>query len=130
MKTLQVYNCCPLLFWTIIAIASKESREYSYLYLTLMDPVRRLANDIHSVASKSVPFIQALLLLCTWPFPYTAKILDRSWSYCGTATHIALELGLHRPRHISDFVWNVTVEEETLLTRRITWLACFIVNHK
>ncbi|OOF98998.1 hypothetical protein ASPCADRAFT_2424 [Aspergillus carbonarius ITEM 5010] len=45
---IKAYNANRLLLWTIIAIACKESAQFAHLYVTLVDPVRRLAGDLIS----------------------------------------------------------------------------------
>lgn len=122
------YDCCPLLFWTIIAIASKYSPRFSTLYLPLSSLVPRLVVDINIPANRSLNTIQALLLLCWWPFPFQATINDPSWTYCGLACHRALQIGIHRALYHSDFFYDGKLEQNAITERHRTWLGCYITN--
>ncbi|KAE9376216.1 hypothetical protein N431DRAFT_454779 [Stipitochalara longipes BDJ] len=122
------YSTCELLFWTIIAISSRYSEQYANLYLQLKIPLQRLATDISKFANEPLSVVQALLLICWWPFPFAATKEDPSWIYCGLATHLALQHGMHRPHNISDFCYQKTMEKDELVSWRRTWLGCFITN--
>ena len=124
------YVSCPFLFWTVIAVASKHSQQHSHLYSNLVKPVQSLAADINAAAGQSLATIQALLILCWWPFPFRATINDPSWTYCGLAIHKALQIGLHRPLHCSDFEYQAEHDSKDLTVRQKTWLACFVTNQE
>lgn len=125
---LESHASSDLLFWTVIAIASRGMSEHAELYERLTDPVKRLATDLGKATKYSFPSVQAHLLICCWPFPFGAISSDPSWTYCGLATHYALRLGLHRPRHTADFRYSIPFDQETLVLREKTWFACFIIN--
>ncbi|KAL2844809.1 fungal-specific transcription factor domain-containing protein [Aspergillus pseudoustus] len=124
-------NCtsCQLLFWAVVAISSGYAEAHTDLHLSLAGPVRRLAGiEVINTDIASLSLIHALLILCCWPQPFGATASDPSWLYCGSATHMALKMGLHRPGDVGEFVYGVPVNEEQKLIRRKTWVACFIVN--
>ncbi|RFU24632.1 hypothetical protein B7463_g11708, partial [Scytalidium lignicola] len=125
---LESYASFDVLFWTVIAIACGGLSEHSDLYIRLKNPVERLLTDINHPASHSFPQIQALLLICSWPFPFGPIDTDPSWTYCGLATHYALRLGLHRPAHTADFRYDTVYDQETMMARQKAWIACFIIN--
>lgn len=125
----QNYFSCPLLFWTVIWIASKESPKFPHLYLPMVPALKALANDIGQ-KSLAISTVQSFLLLCVWPFPFNETYEDLSWAYCGLATHLGLQLGLHRPNYISEFAGDCHVDRMTQLERRRTWIACFLLNVK
>jgi Fungal specific transcription factor domain len=82
-------------------------------------------------SAKSVYYVQAYLLLATWPqtFPPGASIQDQGWMYVGVATHMAQCLGLHRSFMSSEY--SSVRSEPTEDTRREwvrTWVGCFIVS--
>ncbi|KAH8705209.1 fungal-specific transcription factor domain-containing protein [Talaromyces proteolyticus] len=127
---LEAYDANKLLLWTIITIACKESAEYSQLYITLVDPVRRLAGDLYNIQSRDFETIQALLLLCIWPFPFQQTINDPSPMYCGLATQLSYQLGLHRPNLQMHWEYGATTSNTRVnLGRSKVWLGCFVVNH-
>lgn len=126
-----IRNCtsCPLLFWAVVAIASGYSETHRHLHLQLAGPVRRLAGvEVTRTQGASLSLIHALLILCCWPRPFGATASDPSWLYCGSATHMALTMGLHRPGDFAAFGYGAPVSEEQKLMRRKTWVACFIIN--
>lgn len=125
------HNCisCPLLFWAVVAIASSSSETYRDLHLQLVGPVRRLAGaEIVKTESATLPLIHALLILCCWPQPFCATAADPSWMYCGSATHAAVKMALHRPGNLVESICGTGITEEQILMRKKTWVACFIVN--
>ena len=117
-----------LLFWVICAVAS------SWKLQSQLAPMIKsmIAETIHT-ASHSVDTIQALLIMCCWPFRTIRLSDDPSPFYCSIATQMALQLGLHRPnqpywplRHGSlSGPSTVMADAEVRLT---TWLACYVVN--
>lgn len=97
-------------------------------YFALVDPVRRLAADLYGPQSRSLKTMQALILLCVWPFPFQQTINDPSPMYCSLATHIGFQLGLHRPLHKADFDEHAIEPAVSDCVERKTWHGCFIVN--
>jgi hypothetical protein len=128
MDLVESYNTCPLLFWIVMAIASKASRKYADLYLQLRHLIERLVADHANPASRSTYFVQALLLLCIWPFPFSAVNEEPSWLYCSLAIHMAMLLGLHRPQHPFRLLNAADAEVGDLAVQTRTWIACFVVN--
>lgn len=126
---LAEYDSNRLLLWTVLAIASKGREDMPNVYTSLVEPVRRLASGIYAPQSRSLKTMQALLLLCVWPFPFQQTINDPSTMYCSLATTIGYQLGLHRPLHRSDFDENAMGPGISNISERSTWYGCFIVNH-
>lgn len=122
------YNRCPLLFWVVVAIASKGMNGYMHLHPKLEQPIRVLATSLDSPVDHPLGTVQALLLLCWWPFSFQATRNDPSWTYCGLAVHIALRFGLHRPRHFSDFVYRDNLDDVGGQAFTKAWVGCFIIN--
>ena len=125
---LAEFSANRLLLWSVLAIASKGRTDLPNLYSSLVDPVRRLAGDIYSPQSRSLGTMQGLLLLCVWPFPFQQTINDPSPMYCSLATHIGLQLGLHRPLLRHDFDEMAKGNVTSTGAERKTWYGCFIVN--
>lgn len=122
------YDMNRLLLWTILAIAARNKADQPALFSALVDPVRRLAADIYAPQSRSLRSMQALLLLCVWPFPFQQTINDPSPMYCSLATNVGYQLGLHRPLHRDDFDETLTRPSFSNAVERSTWYGCFIVN--
>ncbi|KAL4917394.1 fungal-specific transcription factor domain-containing protein [Aspergillus aurantiobrunneus] len=122
------YEKAPLLFWTVLAIASKDSEKYASDYSRLQILVRQLVADILLLGTRSIYLVQALLLLCVWSFPHEDMNREPFSMYCAVAISMARSLGLHRPQHPFLLFAAKASEIGTLETRTATWLACFIVD--
>ncbi|KIX00718.1 uncharacterized protein Z518_09783 [Rhinocladiella mackenziei CBS 650.93] len=121
----DIYSKCPLLFWVICAVTSSLKSQFQ-----LAPMIQAMIADILHSSAHSIETVQALLILCMWPFRITKLIDDPSYFYCGLATQIGLQLGLHRPNqthshHYSAETNSTGKDDEVKLT---TWLACFVVN--
>lgn len=118
-----IYERCPTLFWVICAVASSDTARPQF-----EGPVRGLISDVLDPSMGcTVEMVQAILILCMWPFAFANQKTDSSFIYSGIATHISLSIGLHRPASDANFGNETSdryVDEEI---RRTTWLACFIV---
>jgi hypothetical protein len=120
-----IYDRCPMLFWVICAVASPDSARTRF-----EAPVRTLMLDVLDLRKESgVEMVQAILILCMWPFPFNSQKADSSFIYSGLATQISLGLGLHRPAVDAGFGTESTTTERQgdEEIRRTTWLACFVV---
>jgi hypothetical protein len=119
-----IHDKCPMLFWVICAVASPKSTRSKF-----ESPVRALVSNVLDPSmGYTVETVQALLILCTWPFAFANQKTDASFMYSGIATQISLSLGLHRPTmdpESKDATSDDCVDEKI---RRTTWLACFIVT--
>lgn len=121
---------CRLLFWAIVAVASRSVSKCRELRKNLIWPIRRLAMESAIREIHSPPLVRAYLLLCVWSMPFGAVVDDPCWTYSGIATHKALHLGLHRPLYLKEFYENQPMDSESVRLLRVTWLACFIVNER
>ncbi len=117
----------PLLFWVICAVTSswKQQGQLAPMIKTM------IADTIHT-STNSVETVQALLIMCMWPFKTARLSEDPSNFYSSIAAQMSLQLGLHRPsqpywplRHGSLSGPSTETDEEIRLT---TWLACYVVN--
>ncbi|AEO68572.1 uncharacterized protein THITE_2118139 [Thermothielavioides terrestris NRRL 8126] len=116
---------CPLLSWAVVAVAARASPSLEPIRPRLVWPIRRLASE-SILQPRSLPVIQALLLLCLWPMPYASLIDDPSWMFSGIATQKALQLGLSRP--FAALMQQTKGDEKAARSLRCTWIACFIVG--
>lgn len=122
------YEKEPLLFWSVLAIASKDSEKHAAVNTRLQILTRQLAADIILFGTRSVYLVQALLLLYVWSSPHGSMNKEPLSMYCALAISMARSLGLHRPRYPFPFFAAMSSEIGTLETRRSTWLCCFIVD--
>lgn len=76
---------------------SRYSANHSNLYTSLRPAYETLLGaDIIKVI-RSVPQLQAVLIIIIWPLPYPGPTHDPSWGYCGLLMNAALQMGMHRP---------------------------------
>lgn len=127
-RTLEECGTCRLLFWAIVAAASRSLSKCEDLRKNLIWPIRRLAMESAVREIHSPPLVRAYLLLCVWTMPFGAVVDDPSWTYAGIATHKALHIGLHRPKYLREFYEEAQSDPESIRIMINTWLACFIVN--
>ncbi|KAL4786499.1 fungal-specific transcription factor domain-containing protein [Aspergillus varians] len=122
------YEKAPLLFWAVLAIASKDSEKYASDYPRLQILLRQLVADIILLGTRSIHLVQALLLLCAWSFPHEDMNKEPFSMYCAVAISMARSLGLHRPQYPFLFFAAKASEIGTTESRAATWLSCFIVD--
>lgn len=125
----QYYQQHPLLYWAIIAVASRRYVPDPSLLTKLSSPLTRLLWTTVGDVPQSYFVVKALCLLCTWPLPTSTTSSDPTHILCGVMMKTATGLGLHRPNHINDFS-RVAVElnKEGLHDRIKTWAVCNIVG--
>jgi hypothetical protein len=118
-----IFASSPLLFWVICAITSPR------LQATLSPAIKRLVEETVHTPLHGVETVQALVLLCVWPFRVSFLSDDFSYFYSSMASQIGLQLGLHRPTgtHCYRYSWDVQpmLDRDVRLT---TWMACFAVD--
>ena len=118
-----IYEACPLLFWVICSVASSTD-----IMLELQPHIQAMIGQVVVNPPRSVEVIQSLLILCMWPFPFYSTLGDPSFLYCGIATQMALQLGLHRPSLTPEFSSRRQVLEVADDVRKTTWMACYVVK--
>lgn len=121
----QYYQQHPLLYWAIIAVASRRFGSDPNLLTKLSGPLTRLLWNTVGDVPQSYFVVKALCLLCTWPLPTSTTSADPTHILCGVMMKTATGIGLHRPNHINDFS-RVAVELNTegLHDRIKTWAVC------
>ncbi|KAI1324762.1 hypothetical protein F5Y16DRAFT_286875 [Xylariaceae sp. FL0255] len=123
------YQQHALLFWTIIAIASRRySAKQSILTELSGGPLNRLLWGTVGDVPNSYFVVKALCLLCTWPLPTSTTTADPTHILCGVMMKAATGIGLHRPSHTQDFSRvSVELNKDQLHDRVTTWAVCNIV---
>lgn len=125
------YNQSILLFWTIISVASRRYDEDITLLRVLSSAVTQLAWDGVAKPHGQLSTIQALLLLCTWPFPAVSLMLEPTPSWSDIAMSMAIQRGLPQPQTASEFNRTRCTPSPALqLEMSKTWAACNIVAQK
>ncbi|KAK0611667.1 hypothetical protein B0T14DRAFT_440320 [Immersiella caudata] len=117
----------PLLAWAVVAVAARVSLNpmVNGIRARLTWPIRRLAAQ-SIMTPRSLPAIQALLILCLWPMPYAAVIDDPSWTWSGIANQKALQLGLYRP--LQRLVEYAKGDIQVAKSMQNIWMACVVVG--
>ncbi|KAK3329511.1 hypothetical protein B0H66DRAFT_466240 [Apodospora peruviana] len=124
----QYYQQNPLLYWSIISVASRRfARDQTFL-TKLSGPLTRLLWQTVGDVPQSYYAVKALCLLCTWPLPTSTSSSDPTHILGGVMMKTATGIGLHRPNHINDFSrFPVELNKDGLHDRIMTWAVCNIV---
>lgn len=124
----QYYQQHPLLFWVIIAVASRRYTVDPGLLTSLAGPLTRLLWQTVGEVPSNHYVVKALCLLCSWPLPTSTTSTDPTHILCGVMMKTATGIGLHRPSHTQDFSRvSVDLNKEQLHDRVTTWAVCNIV---
>lgn len=128
------YERCPLLFWTIISVASRRYSTDLTLQSALSQSVLELSWKVIADPPLTYASVQGVLILCMWPLSTTHLWSDASTSLSNIAMVAAMHMGLHRPEHTREFTrhpkggGNVVLTEADKSERKKTWAACNIVS--
>lgn len=130
-KSPDYYYKTPLLFWTIVTIGARRFPAEPNLFLSLAPELSKLVWSTLAEVPQSYHVVKALCLICTWPLPISSTSSDATFMLSGVMTHVAMQIGLHRPSHAQDFSkFHVQLREEELKDRVKTWAACNIVAQR
>ncbi|RYO78471.1 hypothetical protein DL766_008651 [Monosporascus sp. MC13-8B] len=123
------YQQHALLFWSIVAIASRRYQAKPNVLQELSSgPLNRLLWNTVGDVPNSYFVIKALCLLCTWPLPTSTSTADPTHILGGVMMKAATGIGLHRPNHTQDFSRvSVQLNKDQLHDRVTTWAVCNIV---
>jgi transcriptional regulatory protein LEU3 len=123
------YNLSPFLFWTIIVIGSRRYADDPNVLDKSSQLITPLAFSSMALRSSPMPVIQGLLLLCTWRLPTNSMYKDMTHLMCGSAVHLATQIGLHIAGVGQDFArMPVKKDQEQKVFRARLWLCCVIVS--
>lgn len=127
----EYYNRCPLLFWVIIYIASRQFTDEPNLFTGLTGPVKELLWEAIANPPHTSHTVRSMLLLCMWPFPTSSLSTDITLMLVTISQTIAMQLGLHQPEAIQDFSrekrrLGLAEASETVKT----WSICYIAAQK
>ncbi|KAK4501514.1 hypothetical protein PRZ48_007323 [Zasmidium cellare] len=123
----HTYAQSPLLFWAIIAVASRHDSLNSTLQVTLAPAVTELLWTTFSRPPYSVADIQGMLLLCLWPFPAPSLSSDSRFPLVAATRSAAMQIGLHSLDHLRDFSHlKLGARNIDRLKAAKTWAACVV----
>ncbi|KAF1927574.1 C6 zinc finger domain-containing protein [Didymella exigua CBS 183.55] len=123
------YDLSPFLFWTIIVIGSRRYADDPNILDKSSQLITPLAFSSIALRSSPMPVIQGLLLLCTWRLPTNSMYKDMTHLMCGSAVHLATQIGLHISGVGQDFArMPVKKDLEQKVFRARLWLCCVVVS--
>ncbi|KAI1501226.1 hypothetical protein F5X99DRAFT_383186 [Biscogniauxia marginata] len=126
----KCYESGPLLFWTIIFVASRRYGRNPTVLPFLMDEVRR---ELHAALATpmSMPVINAFILVCAWGFPDSRFVNDPTALFSSAIGNAAILLGIHtgkgaHPEYSVGVFQNSFTDEEAAYT----WAGYNIVSQR
>ncbi|KAF2170863.1 hypothetical protein M409DRAFT_18835 [Zasmidium cellare ATCC 36951] len=123
----RTYAQSPLLFWAIIAVASRHDSLNSTLQVTLAPAVTELLWTTFARPPHSVGDIQGMLLLCLWPFPAPSMSSDFRFPLVAATRSAAMQIGLHSLDNMRDFSHlKHGARNIDRLKAAKTWAACVV----
>ncbi|KAH8807865.1 hypothetical protein F5884DRAFT_348357 [Xylogone sp. PMI_703] len=125
------YTHAPLLFWTVVAIGSRNYAEDPTMIFQLAPRVLELAKAAIFARDSIIPTIQAFILLCAWPMPYNSLGNDLTPVLSGAMLQLALTMGLHVCGVGQDFSRiKLRTDHAQVDFRRRLWALCQTVLHR
>ncbi|KUJ11501.1 uncharacterized protein LY89DRAFT_226498 [Mollisia scopiformis] len=123
------YASSPLLFWAIISVAARHYDKRPKLLSSLSQHVTSLIWNTISVMPHSRYTIQAILLISLWPFPTNSMTTDISFMLVNMAKTASMQLGLHRPEVVQDFLRVKTRLDPVQFQKAVKlWAGCYIAS--
>lgn len=124
----EYYDFSELLFWSIISVASRRLTSQP----TLLPKLARKVTDLVWNTLRSIPHtlstVQALALICTWPFPTSSSTADPTFMLVGMMLQIGTQMGLHCVADAQDFARIPKQLNSSDYTAWLhTWACCNIV---
>lgn len=127
----KYFQLSPVLFWTVLAVATRCWKMQPDLHRRLRGPLMQLLWTSISAVPVSHFTIQAILLLCTWPFSPDSLISDPTFVLVSTARTACMQLGVHRPKQMQDYHRvRFEVRREQVREAVMIWVTCFIVAER
>lgn len=124
----------PLLFWSIILVATQEQDRFAGIYREVANGQEGLLSPILQKAIQRIETIHVLLLLCLWPIPRHHYFDNPAWNYAGLATNAAVQLQCHyfmdpsKEQHAWSGFAPMAEGEVNMVDQARTWLGCFQVG--
>jgi hypothetical protein len=123
------YEESPFLFWAIVVTGSRRYSDDPTILEKTSQYVVQLAFSSMALRTSPIPVIQGLLILCTWRLPTNSMYKDTTHLMCGSAVHLATQIGLHVAGVGQDFARTPLEKDQALKVHRARlWLCCVIVS--
>ncbi|KAJ9621914.1 hypothetical protein H2203_006795 [Taxawa tesnikishii (nom. ined.)] len=120
----QLFSLHPLVYWAVIAVASRRYEARPTLLIELSQPLTDFVWSTVASVPQTYHVVKALCLLCAWPLPINSTSTDPSMTIAGVMVQLAMVFGLHRPSHAQDFSrYRIELREEDIKDRMNTWVA-------
>lgn len=126
-----LYKESPSLFWAIAFTPSRHHPKHSHLYVRLREPFRLLISTLLSSPVQALKDLQALLIICQWPFEVGSQSEDPSCMHMGFVVMAALHLGLDKFEDEVLFGHRRAKQSLSLYDpkyRRWTWMKIFQIS--
>lgn len=125
----EYHDLSPFLFWAIVVTGSRRYTEDTMVLEKTSQHIAPLAFSSMALRSSPIPVIQGLLILCTWRLPTNSMYKDMTHLMCGSAVHLATQIGLHISGEGQDFARMPLKKDQDLkISRARLWLCCVIVS--
>lgn len=127
----QLFSLHPLVYWAVIAVASRRYEARPTLLIELSQPLTDFVWSTVASVPQTYHVVKALCLLCAWPLPINSTSTDPSMTIAGVMVQLAMVFGLHRPSHAQDFSrYRIELREEDIKDRMNTWVAVNLMAQK
>ena len=124
----RFYEQSPLLFWCIVATGARRYTEDPILFERVVRQILQIALTSLFSLSNSIPTIEAVLILCSWPMPVNTMFKDATHALAGVAMQLAVQNGLHIFGREQDFVRQSIDEARSEVALRFRlWIHCVII---
>jgi hypothetical protein len=127
----KLHKDSPALFWAIPFTTSLHHPRHSHLYTQMREPFRLLISTLFTSPVQALKDLQALLIICQWPFEVGYQSEDPSLMHSGFVVNAALHMGLDK---IEDEVLfghrraKHSLEYYGLKYLRRTWMKIFEIS--
>lgn len=114
-----------------MAVASRRKTSQPTLITKLARDVSNLLWNTLRTVPHSLGTVQALIILCTWPFPISSSTNDSTFMLVGIMLQLSTQMGLHQAVSAQDFTKAPTrLSSEEYCEWVRTWKACNIVAQR
>lgn len=127
----EFFTRSRLLFWTITVIGARRFEDDVAIYHNLVTGIQKLVWAKLSSSPHAHYTIQAVILLCNWPFPTASVTTDPCFMLISMAKTAAMQLGLHRPEVLQDYLRvKCQLNAEEMVEAVKLWAGCFITAER